>query len=231
MESSILFSFRLSLQVAAVATVFVVVIGTGAAYLLAKKEFRGKQALDIFFTLPLVLPPSVTGYYLILLFGRNGFFGSTLYELTGWSVMFTWYAAVLASFVVSFPLMVKTTRAAIESVDQHLLQASYSLGRSELETLWKIVLPLARPGIMAGAVLAFARAMGEFGATLMIAGNIPGKTDTMPLAIYTSAAGGDWPRAHIMVAIFTIASGGLLLAANSLSSRFRKCGRTGGLPY
>ena len=119
MERTVFFSFLLSLQVAAVATMFVVIAGTGAAYLLARKEFRGKQALDIFFTLPLVLPPTVTGYYLILLFGRNGFIGGILYELTGWSIMFTWYAAALASFVVSFPLMVRTTRAAIESVDSH----------------------------------------------------------------------------------------------------------------
>ncbi|MEI6125001.1 MAG: molybdate ABC transporter permease subunit [Pseudomonadota bacterium] len=231
MESSILFSFRLSLQVAIFATFFVIITGTSAAYVLAKKEFRGKQLVDIFFTLPLVLPPSVTGYYLILLFGRNGIVGSIAYELTGWSIMFTWYAAVLASFVVSFPLMVRTTRAAIESVDLHLIQASYSLGRSELETLWRVVLPLARPGIMAGAVLAFARAMGEFGATLMIAGNIPGKTDTMPLAIYASAAAGDWTRTHAMVAIFTVASGGMLLIANSLSARFRKCGRSGLAPF
>jgi molybdate transport system permease protein len=231
MESTVFFSFLLSLQVAAVATMFVVIAGTGAAYLLARKEFRGKQALDIFFTLPLVLPPTVTGYYLILVFGRNGFIGGILYELTGWSIMFTWYAAALASFVVSFPLMVRTTRAAIESVDSHLIQASYSLGRSERETLFRVILPLARPGIIAGAVLSFARAMGEFGATLMIAGNIPGKTDTMPLAIYTSAASGDWTKAHVMVLFFTVASGCLLLVANNLSARFKKCGRNGLKPF
>lgn len=220
MHDEILFPFRLSLQVATVATFFVVLAGTGAAYVLAKKTFKGKQALDIIFTLPLVLPPSVTGYYLILLFGRNGFIGRYLYELTGWSIMFTWYAAALASFVVAFPLMVKTTRAAIESVDVNLINASYSLGHKELETFIKVILPLARPGIIAGAVLSFARAMGEFGATLMVAGNIPGKTNTMPLAIYTSAGSGDWTKAHIMVAFFTLASGMFLYIANKMSRRF-----------
>jgi len=231
MESSLWFSFRLSIQVAVVATFFVVIAGTATAYLLAMARFRGKQVLDILCTLPLVLPPSVTGYYLIFLAGRNGLMGSYVYELTGWSIMFTWYAAVLASFVVSFPLMVRTARAAIESVDQQLIQASYSLGRSKRETFFKVVLPLARPGMIAGAVLAFARAMGEFGATLMIAGNIPGRTDTMPLAIYTSAASGNWDKAHVMVAFFTIASGGLLLLANTLGARFRRCGRSGFAPF
>jgi len=231
LDGATLFSLRLSLQVALTATCFVIVIGMAAAYVLARCDFRGRQLLDILCTLPLVLPPSVTGYYLIIFFGRNGFLGSWIYEMTGLSIMFTWYAAVLASFVVSLPLMVKTSRAAIESVDVNLVNASYSLGRSELETFFKVILPLAKPGIIAGALLSFARAMGEFGATLMIAGNIPGRTDTMPLAIYTSAASGDWPRAHIMVAVFTVVSGGLLLLANSLTARFRKCGRNGLSPF
>jgi molybdate transport system permease protein len=161
----------------------------------------------------------VTGYYLIILFGRNGFLGRYLYNLTGWSVMFTWYAAVLASFVVALPLMIKTTRAAIESVDKNLINASYTLGHSELKTVFKIILPLSRRGIVAGMVLSFARAMGEFGATLMVAGNIPGRTDTMPLAIYSSASSGDWTKANIMVILFTLISGGFLFIANRFSKR------------
>jgi len=219
MDNSIFFSLRLSLQVAAVSTCFVVFFGTCAAYILARKNFRGKELLDIFFTLPLVLPPTVTGYYLIILFGRNGFLGRYLYNLTGWSVMFTWYAAVLASFVVALPLMIKTTRAAIESVDKNLINASYTLGHSELKTVFKIILPLSRRGIVAGMVLSFARAMGEFGATLMVAGNIPGRTDTMPLAIYSSASSGDWTKANIMVILFTLISGGFLFIANRFSKR------------
>ena len=201
------------------ATFFVVLVGTGMAYLLARKSFKGKEILDILVTLPLVLPPTVIGYYLIILMGRNGLIGGALYQWTGWSIVFTWYAAVLASFVVSLPLMIKTTRAAIESVDKSLINASYTLGHSELTTALKVILPLSKKGIIAGTVLAFARAMGEFGATLMVAGNIPGKTDTMPLAIYTSASSGEWSRANLLVLFFTLISGLFIYIANKFSTR------------
>jgi molybdate transport system permease protein len=202
-----------------VATVFVVLVGTGMAYLLARKSFKGKEILDILLTLPLVLPPTVIGYYLIILMGRNGLIGNALYQWTGWTIMFTWYAAVLASFVVSLPLMIKTTRAAIESVDKSLINASYTLGHSELTTVLKVILPLSKKGIIAGTVLAFARAMGEFGATLMVAGNIPGKTNTMPLAIYTSASSGEWSRANLLVLFFTLISGLFIYIANKFSTK------------
>ena len=219
MDSSLLFSLRLSFQVASVATVFSVLVGTGIAYLLARKSFRGKEVLDLLFTLPLVLPPTVIGYYLILFAGRNGLIGSLLYRWTGWSIVFTWVAAVLASFVVSLPLMIKTTRAAIESVDEALIDASYTLGHNELMTAVKVILPLSKKGILAGAVLSFARALGEFGATLMIAGNIPGKTDTMPLAIYTSVSSGEWSGANLLVLFFTLISGFFIYIANRFSRR------------
>jgi molybdate transport system permease protein len=202
-----------------VATVFVVLVGTGMAYLLARKSFKGKEVLDILLTLPLVLPPTVIGYYLIVLMGRNGLIGGALYHWTGWSIVFTWYAAVLASFVVSLPLMIRTTRAAIESVDKSLINASYTLGQGELTTALKVILPLSKKGIIAGTVLAFARAMGEFGATLMIAGNIPGKTDTMPIAIYTSASSGEWSKANLLVLFFTLISGLFIYIANKFSTR------------
>lgn len=219
MDSSVLFSMRLSLQVAAVATIFVIIVGVAVAYFLARKSFSGKEVLDVLFTLPLVLPPTVTGYYLIIAFGRNGFIGKYLYELTGWSIMFTWYAAVLASFVVALPLMIKTTRAAIESVDRNLVNASFTLGHTETETAIKVILPLAKKGIIAGAVLSFARALGEFGATLMLAGNLPGKTDTMPLAIYSLAGSGDWEKAGGMVVLLTIMAGVFLYLANRYSRK------------
>lgn len=219
MDSSILFSLRLSLQVAAVATFFVVLLGISIAYLLSMKRFRGRNLLDVLFTLPLVLPPTVTGYYLIIVFGRNGFIGRFIYDITGWTIMFTWYAAVLASFVVALPLMIKTASAAIESVDRNMINASYTLGHSEFVTAFKVILPLSKRGLIAGAVLSFARAMGEFGATLMVAGNIPGKTDTMPLAIYTLAGSGDWSAANLMVIFLTLLSGVFLYAANKLSRR------------
>ena len=170
MDNSIFFSLRLSFQVAALSTIFVFIVGICVAYLLARKDFRGKELIDILFTLPLVLPPTVTGYYLIILFGRNGFIGSYLYRLTGWSMMFTWYGAAVASFVVSLPLMIKITRAAFESIDKNLVNASYTLGHSELTTALKVIIPIAKKGIIAGTVLSFARALGEFGATLMVAG-------------------------------------------------------------
>jgi molybdate transport system permease protein len=219
MDGSFLFSLRLSLQVATAATVLVVLIGTGMAYILAGKNFRGKEPLDILLTLPLVLPPTVTGYYLILFMGRNGMLGKYLYHWTGWSIMFTWYAAVLASFIVALPLMIKATRAAIESVDQNLINVSHTLGHGEFKTFFRVILPLSKNGIIAGTVLSFARAMGEFGATLMVAGNIPGKTATMPIAIYTSASSGDWSRANMMVIFFTLVSGFFLYIANKLSKK------------
>ena len=219
MDTSVWFSLRLSLQVAAAATVLIVLVGTFVAYVLAQKSFRGKEILDLLFTLPLVLPPTVTGYYLIIFAGRNGLLGKYLFQWTGWSILFTWYAAVLASFVVALPLMIKTTRAAIESVDKNLINVSYTLGHGELKTFFKVILPLSKKGVTAGAVLSFARAMGEFGATLMVAGNIPGRTDTMPLAIYTSASSGDWSKANTMVIFFTLASGVFLYIANKLSKR------------
>lgn len=219
MEDSIWFSVRLSLQVALTATGFILIIGIPVAYFLAKKDFKGKELVDVLFTLPLVLPPTVTGYYLIILFGRKGTVGKFLYQWTGWSLMFTWYGAALASFVVALPLMIKTCRAAMESVDRNLINASYTLGHSEWETALRVILPLAKRGIIAGTVLSFARAMGEFGATLMIAGNIPGKTNTLPLSIYSMAGSGDWSQAHILVLFLTLLSGLFLYLANRFSRK------------
>jgi molybdate transport system permease protein len=218
-EGSVLHSLGLSIQVAAVSTVLIVISGTSVSYFLARRDFPGREMLDMLLTLPLVLPPTVTGYYLLVLFGRNGAIGKLIYDRTGWTILFTWQAAVLASFIVALPLMIKTTRAAIESIDRAMIDASYTLGHSEFWTAFKVTLPLARRGIMAGAVLSFARAMGEFGATLMVAGNIPGRTDTMPLAIYSAAATGDREQANAMVLLFTVISGLLLYIANRLVRR------------
>ncbi|MCX5880800.1 MAG: molybdate ABC transporter permease subunit, partial [Deltaproteobacteria bacterium] len=210
-------SLRLSLQVAVTATMLMVLCGIPISYFLARTKFRGMEVIDMLLTLPLVLPPTVTGYYLIILFGRSGYIGKLLYQWTGWSIMFTWYAAALAAFVVAIPLLIKTARSAIESVDKNIIQASFALGLSEFQTAAYIVLPLARKGILAGVILSFARALGEFGATLMIAGNIPGKTNTMPLAIYASAGSGDWSKANMMVIALTVLSGIALYLANKFS--------------
>jgi len=199
-------SLFLSFKVATVATVLVIIFGTLLGYLLAVKHFWGKRLLDVLLTLPLVMPPTVTGYYLIVLFGRNGIIGSAIYKYTGYSLMFTWHGAVLASFVVSLPLMIRIARAAIESVNNNLIQIATLMGYRRSEIFFRVILPLAKRGLIAGAVLSFARALGEFGATLMVAGNIPGKTDTMPIAIYTKAASGEWGSAHLMVLVFTVIS-------------------------
>jgi len=210
-------ALKLSLLVVSLATLIISVSGTAFGFLLAKKQFRGKDMLDAIFTLPMVLPPTVTGYYLILLLGRRGLIGEPLYSLTGWTVSFTWAAAVLASTVVALPLMVKSARAAIESVDSDYEIASYIMGKSELETFFRITLPLASRGIVAGVILSFARAFGEFGATLMLAGNIPGKTQTMPLAIYEAVVSGEDERAKWLALILTGISVAVVYLTNRLS--------------
>jgi len=212
-------ALRVSLLVVSVATVIVGALGLALAFLLARREFRGKELLDALLTLPLVLPPTVTGYYLIVLLGRRGIFGSYLYELTGWTVAFTWQAAVIASTVVALPLMFKSARAAIESVEPRYEIAAYTLGKSEWETFWRVTLPLARRGVLAGLVLSFARALGEFGATLMLAGNIPGETQTMPLAIYEAVVAGEDERAFALALILTLISVAAVYLTNLLSRR------------
>ena len=210
-------ALKLSLLVVGVTTVVVGAVGLAFAYLLAKRDFRGKELLDAVLTMPLVLPPTVTGYYLIVLLGRRGLIGSYVYDLTGWTFAFTWQGAVVAAIVVSLPLMIKASRASIESVNPNYEIASYTLGKGKLETFLRITLPLAKRGIFAGLVLSFARALGEFGATLMIAGNIPGRTQTMPLAIYEAVASGDEHRAQILALILTVVSVAAVYLTNKIS--------------
>jgi molybdate transport system permease protein len=212
-------ALELSLRVAVLATAVNAVIGIPLAYALARRRFPGKAVVDLLVTLPLVLPPTVTGYYLIVLLGRRGWLGAPLYEATGWTIAFTWYAAVVAATVMALPLLVRTARAAIESVDRDLEKAAYTLGRSEWRTALEVTLPLARNGILAGLVLAFARALGEFGATLMLAGNIPGRTTTVPLAIYTAVQTGESAAALALVGILTALSCVVLVAAGRLGAR------------
>jgi molybdate transport system permease protein len=212
-------ALALSIRVALVATLLNAALGIPLAYLLARRRFRGRGLVDLLVTLPLVLPPTVTGYYLIVLLGRRGWLGRPIYELTGWSITFTWYAAVVAATIMALPLLVRTARAAIESVDRDLERAAFTLGRPEWRTALEVTLPLARNGILAGLVLAFARALGEFGATLMLAGNIPGRTTTVPLAIYTSVQTGETGEAVVLVALLTALSCVVLIAAARLGAR------------
>lgn len=214
-----LVALRLSLQVAVAATALNALVGIPIAYVLARRRFWGRSLLDLLVTLPLVLPPTVVGYYLIVLLGRRGVLGAPLYELSGFTVAFTWYAAVIAATVMALPLLVRTVRAAIESVDRDLERAAYTLGRSEWRTAIEVTLPLARNGILAGLVLAFARALGEFGATLMLAGNIPGRTATVPLSIYTAVQTGESAEALGLVVALTLLSCLVLVVANRLGAR------------
>jgi molybdate transport system permease protein len=190
----------LSLQVTVVATALLTLAGLALAIWLARTRFPGKAVVETLINLPMVLPPSVVGYYLLLALGR----GSPVVEWLGWRILFTWPAAATASAIVGLPLMVGTARAAIANVDPALENAGRVLGSSEPEILWRVTLPLARHGILAGMLLGSTRALGEFGATLMVAGNIPGRTQTLPLAIYDAVQNQDYASANCMVLLMTV---------------------------
>jgi molybdate ABC transporter permease protein len=179
----------ISLKVSLIATVITFGIGTTVAYKMYHYRGKTRSLIEGFLIAPLILPPTVVGFLLLILFGKNGILGQVLSE---WNLglVFTWYAAVLAAVVVSFPLMYRAALGAFEQIDSLLLDVAKLEGASEIAVFWYIALPLAMPGILAGTVLAFARALGEFGATLMIAGNIPGQTQTMPMAIYFAVEAG-----------------------------------------
>lgn len=189
----------ISLKVAVCATVFTFFLGLLAARLVISLR-RGKALIDGIFSLPMVLPPTVVGFFLLIIFGKNSLLGGLLLKM-GISVLFTWQGAVIAAVVVSFPIMYRTARGALEQVDVNLIYAARTLGMSEAKIFFRIQLPAAWPGVAAATILAFARAMGEFGATIMLAGNIPGRTQTMSVAIYTAVQSGDRSLAYYWVAI------------------------------
>ena len=190
----------ISLATSLVATAVTLVAGLAAAAWRQNRAGAGAALVDGIFILPLVLPPTVVGFLLLLLFGRNGPLGTLLLQF-GASVVFSWPATVIAATVVSFPLMYITARAALEQVDPHLLQAARTLGASEARIFREVALPLAWPGVLAGTILSFARALGEFGATLMLAGNIPGRTETIPIAIYFAVEADEIQRAMAWCAV------------------------------
>ena len=216
MMDKIWFPLSLTLWVATISSILVLCSGVAIAYVFARYDFRGKGLVELLVTLPLVLPPTVIGYLLVVLVGRNGFLGQMIFDVMGKGIMFTWQAAVIAAYTVSLPLMVYTAKAAIEAVDREIEYAAYILGKSELETALKITLPLAKKGIFAGLILSFARAIGEFGATLMLAGNIPGKTNTMSISIYSAFQAGNNELAQVLVLILVILS----LLSISLTGKF-----------
>jgi molybdate transport system permease protein len=206
----------LSLKVAGWATVLNAVLGVGAAFALARWQSRLRDLVDALLTLPLVLPPTVLGYYLLVLIGRRGALGEWLAGM-GIELVFTWQGAVLASTIVAFPLVLKSARAAIEGVDHQLENAARVLGTSEAGIFFRVTLPLAARGIGAGVLLAFARALGEFGATLMVAGNLPGRTQTLSVAIYEAVQAGDDRTANVLVLVTSVTCVVLLLVAGRLT--------------
>lgn len=209
--------FWISIKVAACATAITFAAGLAAARLVMLMK-RGKGIVDGLFSLPMVLPPTVVGFFLLMIFGTNGMLGGLLASI-GMNVVFTWQGAVIAAAAVSFPIMYRTARGALEQVDENLINAGRTLGMSESRIFFKILLPMSRPGIAAAAILSFARALGEFGATMMLAGNIPGRTQTMSIAIYTAMQGGNREKAYVWVAVIMAMSFGVMILMNLWNDR------------
>lgn len=209
-------ALALTLKVAGWATALNLVLGVSVGYALARWRFPGRDLLDAAFTLPMVMPPTVLGYYLLVLIGSRGPIGAWLLEHFGVRLIFTWQAAVIAATIVAFPLVFKAARAAFETVDPQLEDAARTLGIGELAVFFRISLPLAWRGILAGLLLAFARALGEFGATLMVAGSIAGKTQTLSIAVYEAVQAGQDHTANFLVGVTSITCIAVLLSAGRL---------------
>jgi molybdate transport system permease protein len=213
------FPLWLSLRVAFVSTVLAVALGLYIAYVLANRNFRGKEWVDALVTLPLILPPTVLGYYLLVVIGRASPFGKIWEDVFGSPLVFTWKAAVVAALLHSLPLLVKSARAALESVDRSYERAARSLGASEWRLFWRVTLPLANRSILAAIALAFARSLGDFGVTLMVAGNIPGSTQTVAVAIYDAVESGNGTLARVLVIVVSVVALAILALANRLGPR------------
>ena len=213
------FPLWLSLRVAVISTAIALAAGLWIAYILANRNFRGKEALDAAVTLPLVLPPTVLGYYLLVLIGRASPLGKAWESVFGSPLVFTWKAAVIAALLHSFPLLVKSARAALESVDRSYEKAARTLGASEWKLFWRVTLPLARKSIFAASALAFARSLGDFGVTLMVAGNIPGRTQTAAVAIYDAYESGNNTLALALVLVISAVALAILSVANRVGAR------------
>jgi molybdate transport system permease protein len=216
------FPLWLSLRVAVVSTAMALSLGLWIAYILANREFRGKEVLDAIVTLPLVLPPTVLGYYLLVLIGRASPLGGMWESVFGSPLVFTWKAAVLAAMLHSMPLLVKSSRAAFESVDRSYERAARTLGASEWRLFWRVTLPLAHRSIFAAGALAFAQALGDFGITLMVAGNIPGRTQTVAVAIYDAVEAGNGRVARTLVLVVSALALVILTTANRLNPRWSR---------
>lgn len=214
-----LFPLWLSLRVALGSTAIALTVGVGIAYLLANRSFRGKELVDALVTLPLALPPTVLGFYLLVLIGRASIFGKMWETIFGSPLVFTVKAAVIAAVLHAAPLLIKSARAAFESVDHSYERAARTLGASEWRLFWYVTLPLTRRQILAAAALAFARSLGDFGITLMVAGNIPGQTQTLALAIYEAVERGDTTRAGVLALMVSAIAMVAVFVMNRLSAR------------
>ena len=210
-------ALALSLKVALCATLIDLVFGVAIGWVLARRRFPGRELLDALLTLPMVMPPTVLGYYLLVVIGRNGPLGGWLHDTFGINLIFTWQAAVIAAAVVAFPLVVKGARSAFETVDPQLEQAARVLGVSGAGVFLRVTLPLAWRGVLAGTLLAFARSMGEFGATLMVAGSIPGKTQTLSIAVYEAVQAGQDDTANLLVLVTSLSCVAVLVLASRLA--------------
>lgn len=213
------FPLWLSLGVAALATLISLLLGIWLAWLLANRDFRGRDVLDAVATLPLALPPTVLGYYLLVVIGRASWIGQAWEKLTGAPLVFTWRAAVIASTLHAIPLLVKSSRAALENVDRVYEKAARSLGASEWRLFWRVSLPLARRPIAAATALAFARSMGDFGTTYMVAGDIQGRTQTVAVAIYDAVQTDNTRVASVLVIVISIVTAGIVYLSNKLEQR------------
>jgi molybdate transport system permease protein len=215
MSSEALVPLFLTLKVAACATFVALILGVSAGLAVARGRSAVRELLDAVFTLPMVLPPTVLGYYLLVLIGRKGWIGAWLEQHFGVTLMFTWQGAALAAALVGFPLVFKGARTAFESVDANIEKAARSIGYSELKVFVRVSLPLAWRGILAASMLAFARATGEFGATLMVAGSLPGKTQTLSIAIYDAVQAGQDELANFLVVVISVFCMAVLLIAGA----------------
>lgn len=211
----------ISIKTALSATVITFFLGIIAARFIVNYRGKFKGLIDAVLTLPMVLPPTVVGFFLLIIFGINGPIGKLLL-LIGKRVIFSWSAAVIAASTVAFPLMYKTARGAFEQIDENIVNAARTLGVTEWRIFWKVIVPLAWPGLAAGTVLAFARALGEFGATMMVAGNIPGRTQTIPMAIYFAAESGEMEKALAWVVLILIISFAVIILMNYWTEFQRK---------
>jgi molybdate transport system permease protein len=224
MDQINLFPLFLSFRVALTATLFTILIGLPIAFFLSRSKSKFADILDTIITLPIVLPPTVLGYYLLVLLGRQSAIGRFLEETFNIMIVFTPTGAIIAAMVVSIPFLIKSAKAAFSSIDPNFVNAARVLGRTELNIFLTVIIPLAWRGIVAGITLGFARALGDFGTTLMVAGSIPNKTMTMPIAIYDALLAGNRELANILVFIMTIVALIVLFTINRLENRVSKGG-------